>query len=149
MTLEEQTKALLPCYCNAVDDEPHMIDCPADYRGAVVIALAENNAEIERLSTALGQANADLMGCRDGALVRDLKARVAELEADSDKLKMTEALFNQGLRLAPPDLKHIGVAAKIEGLRLADEIIFMHHDLDWEDMQEVICAEIAELESGK
>jgi uncharacterized coiled-coil DUF342 family protein len=34
---------------------------------------------VERLQTALGQANADLMGCRDGALVRDLRGEVDRL----------------------------------------------------------------------
>ena len=82
MTPKEQAKGLLPCHCNAVNDESHMFDCPADYRDDVSAALTEKDAEIERLSTALGQANADLMGCRDGALVRDLKARVAELEGE-------------------------------------------------------------------
>ena len=81
MTPEEQAKALLPCYCQLPEFPSRSpVSCPANYRCAVAAALTEKDAEIERLSTALGQANADLMGCRDGALVRDLKARVAELE---------------------------------------------------------------------
>lgn len=36
-------------------------------------------AEIERLQIALGQANADLMGCCDGALVRDLQTKLEHL----------------------------------------------------------------------
>lgn len=56
----------------------------------IVEVLKEKDAETERLSTALGQATADLMGCRDGALVRDLKARVAQLEAEIAKLEKGE-----------------------------------------------------------
>lgn len=52
-----------------------------DYNGE----LTALKAELERTQTALGQANADLMGCRDGALVRDLRAENARLKAEVDE----------------------------------------------------------------
>jgi len=42
--------------------------------------IAALEADNIRLASALGKAIADLMGCRDGALVRDLQVRVAMLE---------------------------------------------------------------------
>lgn len=54
--------------CVAKDDE---------YEQQVTFAqgvIANLRAELELTQTALGQSQADLMGCRDGALVRDLSA---------------------------------------------------------------------------
>lgn len=62
-----------------------------------LIRVLKDNCEIEResfesdqkkielLQTALGQANADLMGCRDGALVRDLRAENERLIKEQDR----------------------------------------------------------------
>jgi len=42
--------------------------------------IKDRDAEIERLKAAHGQCIADLMGCRDGALVRDLRCEIEQLK---------------------------------------------------------------------
>ena len=42
--------------------------------------IAKLKAQLAITETANGQLTADLMGCRDGALVRDLRAQLAEAE---------------------------------------------------------------------
>lgn len=69
-------------------DCPYCINGNCPYRtNDITAAIADKikqEAEIERLRTALGQANADLLGCRDGALVRDLRGEIERLRADVD-----------------------------------------------------------------
>lgn len=58
-------------------------NCVHQFRAVPVDVQLEGirqRQEIERLQIALGQANADLMGCRDGALVRDLRSELDRLK---------------------------------------------------------------------
>lgn len=50
-----------------------------EYEQELSNELDKKAAEIARLRTELGQAQADLMGCRDGALVRDLRADLRQV----------------------------------------------------------------------
>lgn len=71
-------------------------------REELIAALAQANAEIERLSGSLGAMNADFMGMRDGALVRDLQAQNTRLQTElttarSDALEEVASLAqNEG-----------------------------------------------------
>lgn len=73
----ERLKKCLICEGGACG---HAIEA-AELRAKLAEAEA-HRAELERYQAALGQANADLMGCRDGALLRDLRAKLAETEAE-------------------------------------------------------------------
>ena len=79
-----EAEKVLPC--SGIDcGINHDYYCPAEHRLAVAALIREKDAEIERLKTANGQVTADMMGCRDGALLRDLRAQLAACnEAESE-----------------------------------------------------------------
>ena len=47
--------------------------------------IAALRAQLELTQTALGQSQADLMGCRDGALVHDLRAQLIDAHKQVEK----------------------------------------------------------------
>ena len=98
----------LPCrmingdYPVRCENDAHSVSCPANFRPAVAAALrklcTEKDAEIGQVRSYNGQLIADLMGCRDGALVRDLRARVEELEREMErrrKVRMARTGFRK------------------------------------------------------
>ncbi len=79
--------------------------CKASQLVQLIEAAAAKDAECERLRLSLGRATVDLMGMRDGALVRDqaveidsLRASVAAKDAEITSLRARLAAAEAALR---------------------------------------------------
>ena len=79
----------------------------AEMRRAELDQVKALKAEIDRLRTGYGQAIADLMGCRDGALVRDLRAQNERQKIVIEKLLHGNEKLREALADPPPDRKSI------------------------------------------